>query len=90
MRRIAWLIVGVMALVYALDYAAARFRFPKGHEPLGAVTVRPYLVVPQKSGKPEFYFENPTQQTCVNSLFPHRGYQPCWYVKRHARPRIEM
>jgi len=89
-RTIGWIVVGLLALVYAADYSAARFRFPQSHQPLGAVTVRPYYAVPQKSGKSEFYFLDPKVQTCVNSLFPHFGYNPCWYVKRHARQRINM
>jgi hypothetical protein len=89
-RRIALAVVGVMVLVYAADYSAARFPFPKGHQPLGVITVRPYLAVPQKSGKSEFYFLDPKQQTCVNSLLPHLGYNPCWYVQRHRRQRIDM
>jgi hypothetical protein len=89
-RRIGLIGVGLLVLIYAADYAAARFRFPKGHEPLGTINVRPYYAVPQKSGRSEFYFLDSKQQTCVNSLFPHLGYSPCWYVKRHARQRIDM
>jgi hypothetical protein len=25
--------------------------------------------------------------TCVHSLFPHMGYQPCWYLSRHSEQR---
>jgi hypothetical protein len=89
-RRISLMVVGLVALVYAGDYAAARFRIPGGHEPLGVVRVQTYYAVPLKSGKSDLYFQDPQQQTCVNSWFPHRGYDPCWYVKRHARQRIEM
>jgi hypothetical protein len=28
-------------------------------------------------------FDPPGPQTCVNTLFPHEGLQPCWYLKRH-------
>src|ERR1035441_8539805 len=27
---------------------------------------------------------------CVRSLFPHLGYIPCWYLRRHATKRIEI
>jgi len=43
-----------------------------------------------KSGKSDFYFLDPQKQTCVNSLFPHLGYKPCWYLRKHTHPRIAM
>ena len=90
MRRIPWIVLALLALLYAGDYAAVRFRIPGSRDPYGVVKVRPYLVVPQKSGKSEFYFQDPRNQTCVNSLFPHLGYPPCWYLRRHAKQRIDM
>lgn len=89
-RRIGWIVAGLLALVYAGDYASVRIPIPKGRSPYGTVTVRPYYDVGLKSGKSEFYFLDPRKQTCVNSLFPHLGYNPCWYVRKHARQRIEM
>lgn len=88
--RVALIIVGLLALVYAGDYASVRIPIPKGRSPYSTVTVRPYYDVGLKSGKSEFYFLDPRKQTCVNSLFPHLGYSPCWYVRKHSRPRIAM
>ncbi len=88
--RIALIVLCALALVYAVDYAALRIPIPKGRAQYGAVTVRPYYDVGLKSGKSEFYFLDPRKQTCVNSLFPHLGYNPCWYVRKHARQRISM
>jgi hypothetical protein len=90
MRRIALTVMALIGLLYAGDYASVRFRIPKRRDPFGVVQVRPYYAVPQKNGKPEFYFLDPQNQTCVHSLFPHLGYNPCWYVSRHARQRIDM
>jgi hypothetical protein len=78
------------ALLYAGDYAAVRIPIPTGRNPYGVVTVRPYYDVKLKSGKSDFYFLDPQKQTCVNSLFPHLGYTPCWYLRRHARQRIAI
>ncbi len=85
MKRIAFIVVGFSALLYAGDYAAVRIPIPSSRNPYGVVTVRPYLNVKQKSGKSEYYFLDPQPQTCVNSLFPHMGYSPCWYLRRHAK-----
>jgi hypothetical protein len=44
--------------------------------------VRTLYAVPRKDGKAELDFGDPETQTCVHSLFPHLGYDPCWYTKR--------
>jgi len=89
-KRIALIIGGVLALIYAGDYASVSIPIPKGRSPYSTVIVRPYYDVGLKSGKSEFYFLDPRKQTCVKSLFPHMGYNPCWYVRRHSRQRIAM
>ena len=90
MRRIALIVMVLLALVYAGDYAAVRIPIPRGRTVYGTVTVRPYYDVGLKSGKSDFYFLDPQNQTCVNSLFPHLGFNPCWYVRKHTHPRIAM
>ena len=88
--RITLLVAGLLALVYAGDYAMVRIPLPKGRAPDGTVMVQPYYDVGLKSGKSDFYFLDPQLQTCVNSLFPHLGFKPCWYLRRHTHPRIAM
>lgn len=84
------LVVAVVSLVivYVGDDLSVRYRIPKGRQPLGTVTIQRYDAIPEKNGKTEFAFENPVIQTCVYSLFPHLGYQPCWYLGRHSEQRI--
>jgi hypothetical protein len=89
-KRVALIIGGVLALVYAGDYASVRIPIPSGHNAYSTVTVRPYYDVSLKSGKSDLYFLEPQKQTCVNSLFPHLGYSPCWYLRKHTRQRIRM
>ena len=88
--RIVLIVVGLLALVYAGDYASVRIPIPKGRAAYSTVTVRPYYDVGLKSGKSDFYFLDPQKQTCVNSLFPHLGFNPCWYLRKHTHPRIAM
>ena len=87
LKRIALVILACLALGYAGDYALVRFPI---RNPYGVVVVRPYYAVRKKNGKPDFYFLDPQNQTCVNSLLPHLGYPPCWYLKKHAQQRIDM
>jgi hypothetical protein len=54
------------------------------------VTIQPYYAIHEKNGKTEYDFAQPENQVCVRSLFPHFGYNPCWYVKRHTDKRIDI
>jgi hypothetical protein len=90
LKRILFIILTLLAAVYVGDYALVRIPIPPGRAVFGTVTVRPYYDVGLKSGKSEFFFLDPQRQTCVNSLLPHMGFKPCWYLRKHARERIAM
>ena len=77
-------------LVYAGDYVVFRYRVATNRRPYGQVTVYSYDAVAQKSGKTQFIFNPPQNQTCVHALFPHAGYVPCWYLQRHSEPRTNI
>ncbi|HEV1285350.1 MAG TPA: hypothetical protein VNU44_08570 [Bryobacteraceae bacterium] len=71
--------------IYLGDYAMARSK------PLGSVQVQPFYAIHQKDGKTEFdYSVPPETQTCVASLLPHMGSNPCWYVVKHKTRKIEI
>ena len=89
-KRIALIVAGLLAVVYAADYAVVRIPIPRGRAAYSTVTVRPYYDVGLKSGKSDFYFLDPRKQTCVNSWFPHMGYTTCWYLRKHTHPAIKM
>jgi len=90
LKRVLGIAGFLLALAYAADSLSVRIPIPPSRQVYGAVTVRPYYDVPQKSGKSVFYFLDPQKRTCVNSLFPQMGYSPCWFLRRHARQRIPM
>ena len=92
-RALPWCMVllGVTAgLVFAGDYAVLRYRMAADLTPFGAVTVRPYYAVRLKSGKTEFLFQGPRPEACANTLFPHWGMSPCWYLGRHPEERTDI
>jgi hypothetical protein len=89
-RFYAGLLVAAAALVYAGDFLSARFAFPNHREIYGSVTVKKTYAVLQKNRKLEYYFLPPEAQTCLNSLFPHFGFPPCWYLKRHQTQQVPM
>jgi hypothetical protein len=74
----------ITALAYAVDYALFRYRVAANRQAYGLITVTSYDAIPQKSGKTQFIFHPPEPRTCVNALFPHAGYVPCWYLQRHT------
>lgn len=86
-KRILLLLAAALALFYAGDYVVLRTRLPRS---LSTVTVEPYYAVPQKDGKTEFMMLDPEDRTCTQSLFPHMGYPPCWYLRKHTQQRIDM
>ncbi len=84
MKRAALLVIVFLAVIYGADYAAARF------QPLGKLEVQPYLAIHLKNKKTEFDFNVPEEtQSCVQSLAPHLGYPPCWYLKRKTTQRVD-
>lgn len=76
--------------IYAGDYVVLRYRVAKNLSPYDSVTVNSYYAVPQKTGKMEYDFQSSQQETCVNALFPHMGYAPCWYLRRHTDKQIQL
>ena len=76
-------------LVYVGDDLAVRLPIPKSRNPYGTVQIRSYYAIPQKDRKTEFYSGDKETDTCVHALFPHFGYNPCWYLERQKVRRID-
>ena len=90
MKRILKVAVLSLLSLYLGDYLLVGYRIAKTCDPFGVVNIEPYYAVRQKNGKDELYFLPPETQTCVNSLFPHFGCSPCWYVNRKKVKRIAV
>jgi len=90
MKRLLLFAAIALLILYAGDYLSVRYRVPKGRAQFGVVKVQTYYAVGLKSGKTEFMFLGPKNQTCVHSLFPHFGDSPCWYLNRKKVQRINM
>jgi hypothetical protein len=85
------LIIGIAGIsMYMGDYAIFRYRLTKERSPYGKVMVRYYNAIQEKNGKTEYDFQPPQQETCVNALFPHSGYRPCWYEVKHTEKAIPI
>jgi hypothetical protein len=86
LKRIPAAIVVLAVVIYIGDYIVVRLR----SEPTAAVQVTKLYAVQQKDGKTEYEAGDPETETCVNSLFPHLGYSPCWYLKRHKTQQLNL
>ena len=90
MKRILFITILSLLILYIGDYISVRYRIPKNRDQFGMVKVQRYYAVGLKSGKTDFMFLPPQNQVCVHSLFPHFGDTPCWYLSRRNVKRIEM
>jgi hypothetical protein len=81
---------GAAVLTFGMDYALLRVREATNRNAYGTVTVNHYTAVLQKNGKTTLTFDPPQPWTCVNSLFPHQGWLPCWYLSRHPDQRTDI
>ena len=79
-----------MALTYIGDFILIRYRVAHQQSPYGTVAVSQYYAEHLKSGNTEYDFQAPQTVQCLNSLFPHFGLTPCWYVRRHPEKRIDI
>jgi|HubBroStandDraft_1064217.scaffolds.fasta_scaffold173545_2 hypothetical protein len=94
MKRIAGLVVVtaacLFAVVFAGDYLSVRFGIPNHREQFDYVDVRRFYAVKLKNKKTEYTFDKPESMERVNSLLPHYGDTPCWYLKRHTVIQVNL
>jgi len=86
LSRIATVLVALVIVLYLGDYVVMRL----SSEPTGTCQITKLYAVPQKDGKTQYEAGEPETQTCVNSIFPHLGYTPCWYLNRHKTQQVNL
>jgi hypothetical protein len=83
-KRLALIAIGSLVafvvLLYLGDWGFVCVR----SQPYDSVTVQHYYAVTQKTGRIDLQYDRTYSQQCTRSLFPHRGLQPCWYLRRHT------
>jgi hypothetical protein len=87
--------VALAAIVYGVDYGALRLRaaYPRFGGAYDSVHMTRLLAIPLKNGRTEYELDARQPEvtvTCVRTLLPHQGYQPCWYVRRNSEKPIPM
>lgn len=94
-RRLLTLSVALLALIYFGDYLQVRLRaaYPRLGKAFDSVQMERVYAIPLKNGSVEYELDAVHPEvtlTCVRALFPHLGYQPCWYVRRQSQKPIPM
>ena len=80
------IILVLLGIAFFFDYIKLR----RNQNALGSVNISRYYAVTLKNKKTDFSSAEPERQTCVNSAFPHLGYYPCWYLRRHNVKEIDI
>ncbi len=83
-------VLAVVALAWVVDYVWLRVRVARGLSAFDTLEINLVMQVPQKGNKAEYIPEAPQTQTCVRSIFPHLGDQPCWYLRRHTQQQVNF
>lgn len=90
-----WVVIAAALTVigaYLADYVLLRLRMahPAATNPIEVLNFQPTYAVARKDCQAEFDFGATEQRTCIDTLFPHLGYSPCWYVKRTVQKPIPI
>jgi len=93
--RLAAFLIGLLVLVYAVDFGwyELRLHFPKFGTATGSVHRIRLLAIPNKGDKTTYELDmvHPEDDVpCSHSLLPQGGMRPCWYVTRHANDPIAI
>jgi hypothetical protein len=76
------LCVAFIAL-FAGDFLVLRIRIAAHGVDAVTTQLATYTAAPLKDGKYSVFYDQPQMQTCVRSIFPWLGDEPCWYLQRH-------
>jgi hypothetical protein len=79
-------LVVLIGIAFFLDYLVVR----KSQSAYGSVEIHRYYAVGLKNKKTDYSSGDSEIQMCVNSAFPHFGYPPCWYLRRHNVKEIDI
>lgn len=81
--RTVMILVAIVAALYATDWVVLRVRMAR-QTAFSSVRVDQFLVAQLKGHRQRYFNMGMAQQPCVKAIFPHAGYPPCWWLRRHA------
>ena len=72
-----------VAAVAVVAYVGDSLVYLLRGSPSSAVTVHRFMGIPLKGQKEEYDFLGDIQTPCAVALFPHKGQDPCWHLRRN-------
>ena len=87
-----WLLRGILGLLagFVVIYFGDSALFLLRGSPLSKVTVNQFQSVPLKGTKIEYDYLGTSDVPCSQSLFPHAGQSPCWYLRRNPNQNTSL
>jgi hypothetical protein len=87
-----WLLRGVVVLLagFVASYLGDSAIFLLRGSPLSKVSVNQFQSVPLKGTKIEYDYLGTSDVPCSQSLFPHAGQSPCWYLRRNPNQNTNL
>ena len=82
LARVAQVLIALLALVYAGDWAVMHVRLSHGSA-YRTVEVNQFLASQLKGNKVEYDWTGTVQEQCSRSIFPQAGSPACWWLERH-------
>jgi hypothetical protein len=79
-------IVALGAILYGSDFLVLHSR----QQQFGSVQVKVLYAVKTRNRQTEYLRDAPQPVSCVNSLFPQMGYEPCWYLAKHRTQTVDI
>jgi hypothetical protein len=77
--------IALVVVIFVIDYVQLKARGAAG---IGSV---PLMVgTAMKDGRVQIFTGDDQTESCVRALFPHFGFNPCWYVKQNSTQIISQ
>jgi hypothetical protein len=91
-KKLSIILIIALIITYIADYASVRYRIwkPTTNDPFESVKLDRFYAITQKNGREDYEPANSQTVTCVHAIFPHSGFNPCWYVVRQNGKPIPM
>lgn len=72
-----------LAAATLVAYAADSIVYLLRGSPSRTITVDRFMGIPLKGQKEEYDYLGNFQVQCAVALFPHKGQDPCWHLRRN-------
>jgi hypothetical protein len=85
LRKVLLYTLGGLAALAGIGYAGDYLSLVAGvppREKFSTIRVEQLYAVPNRWNEVDWSRGEAVMERCVNSLLPHFGSRPCWYVKR--------